>query len=121
MNKENRLTLLCFFNEGMSLVLVVTKPHCTGSSLYFVKKKSIFSAYDFLYLHRQLSQHSRLGNMNIKAIEAKKHLGQNFLVDKNIAIKIVELLGCAIGGQGVGNRSRYGSIDKTYGRKGIYH
>ncbi len=37
--------------------------------------------------------------MNIKAIEAKKHLGQNFLVDKNIAIKIVELLGLPSGGR----------------------
>ena len=45
---------IVFFNEGLSLVVVVIKPHCTSSSLYFVKK-SIFSAYDFLYLHRQLS------------------------------------------------------------------
>lgn len=30
--------------------------------------------------------------MNIKAIEAKKHLGQNFLTDRNIAHKITELL-----------------------------
>lgn len=37
--------------------------------------------------------------MNIKAIEAKKHLGQNFLVDKNIALKIVDLLGLERGGR----------------------
>ncbi len=30
--------------------------------------------------------------MNIKAIEAKKHLGQNFLTDRNIAAKIIDLL-----------------------------
>lgn len=37
--------------------------------------------------------------MNIKAIEAKKHLGQNFLVDKNIAGKIVDLLDLPVGGR----------------------
>ena len=50
MNKENRLTLLCFFNEGMSRVLVVTKPHCSGSSLYFVKKK-VYSLLMIFYIY----------------------------------------------------------------------